>query len=92
MKKLFAICICRLAFFSSVNAIHADRTSLNYFELAEYIQEQLYYINDQLNDHSLDQYGHIAGYLTGERDAYSDILKRIHVPLVPCDHCKNLEN
>jgi hypothetical protein len=50
---------------------------MTYFELEEYLQEQIYNLEDQLDDHTLDQYGSQCGYLVGLKTAYMDVLKNI---------------
>lgn len=84
MKKFSSIVI--LCFLVLNNTACAAMT---YFELEDYLQEQIYNLEDQLDDHTLDQYSSQCGYLVGLKTAYRDVLKKIHAPMTPCAHCKN---
>ncbi len=84
MKKLFTTGIlCFLALSNTASA------AMTYFELEDYLQEQLYNLEEQLNDHSLDQSSNKCGYLVGLKNAYWDVLNKIYVPMTLCEHCNN---
>jgi hypothetical protein len=46
--------------------------------LTEYLQQRIYWCNDQMNDLSFDLSSNHAGYIFGQKMAYTDILYKIH--------------
>lgn len=72
MKNAIISAICLISLHSADLSAEFSKD-----ELKEYLLDQIFTLEDQLDDYTLDQNSSQCGYLVGLKTAYKDILYKI---------------